>query len=113
MPHGFRRGGLRQSKFILRTARSVISNASSPGWHFEVNNDPSWRTVARGRALVGAAFLGSLDGFGMWLIQPEPGFSCVDIWKLARPRISGQVYRDDGMHGFRLDSRALKLKDGR
>ena len=79
------------------------------GWRFSINNDPSWTTRLDGKAIVGAAFMGSSALSRFVTVDPEPGYTCSDLKRDNAIMLSVTIYDNDRTTTFRLPEAAVQI----
>lgn len=79
------------------------------GWHWVIDNDPSWNTTVSGRAVVGAAFLQPSRLPALPDINPEPGYVCSALAERGSLKLKLRVYRGDKLHDIVVFPSSLLL----
>ena len=81
------------------------------GWRIDIDNDPSWTTSVRAKAVVGAAFMNPTDFTGLINLQPETGFTCHAPEINKRLKIKLNFYENDMMGSRTVRYPIIKLGD--
>lgn len=82
-----------------------------PGWRIDIDNDPSWTTSIRAKAVVGAAFMSPADFTGLINLQPETGFSCHAPEINNKLKIKFDFYKNDMINSKTFRYPIIKLGD--